>query len=313
MEKELLYRFFQGDATLHEERQIREWMEASPEQRRVFFAERKFFDAATLHVGGEDAAVPKVRHSGRIRLLKELVRVAAVAALTLTVSFLYQSRQPAAPDAMQTISVPAGQRVNITLPDGSELWLNARTQLRYPVSFNGRARVLELDGEAYFKVAANTHKPFIVRTVRGTVEVTGTEFNVEAYSSSPIFETALMTGEVRVRLNNSRDGEEVVLSPDRKAVLRDGQLLVEAVEDYAPYRWREGLICFRNASFEEIMADFEKYYGVSVQVKNRRLKQSFYTGKFRHSDGLDYALRVLQKDIRFTYSRDDENEIIYIE
>ena len=171
---------------------------------------------------------------------------------------------------------------------------------------------MELDGEAYFSVTKNEHKPFIVKTARGIVEVTGTDFNVEAYASRNEFETTLMKGEVKVRASDSPGAEEVRLTPDRKAVWKDGKLHVEPVEDYSPYRWREGLICFRNGSFVSIMNDFEKYYGVTVQVKNQKVMTSSYTGKFRYTDGIDYALRVLQKDIPFTYKRDEESQTIYI-
>jgi ferric-dicitrate binding protein FerR (iron transport regulator) len=103
------------------------------------------------------------------------------------------------------------------------------------------------------------------------------------------------------------------LTPDKKTVLKEGKLWIEQVDDYTPYRWIEGLICFRNKSFMSVMKDFEKYYGVNIHIKNQIVLKYYYTGKFRHTDGIDYALRVLQKDIRFKYTRDDENQIIYIE
>ena len=313
MDKELLYRFFNGAASQREEKQVRKWMEASETHRRMFFEERKLFDLLMLHANEEGVGRWTTGRSRRLSLLKELAKIAAVVALTLGGSVLYrQANRPDESTAMHTIYVPAGQRVNITLPDGSDVCLNARTRLSYPVSFNGRERRMELDGEAYFSVTKNEHKQFIVKTARGIVEVTGTDFNVEAYASRNEFETTLMKGEVKVRASDSPGAEEVRLTPDRKAVWKDGKLHVEPVEDYSPYRWREGLICFRNGSFVSIMNDFEKYYGVTVQVKNQKVMTSSYTGKFRYTDGIDYALRVLQKDIPFTYKRDEESQTIYI-
>jgi len=117
-----------------------------------------------------------------------------------------------------------------------------------------------------------------------------------------------------VRVASVDDPEQnLVLKPDNKVSLRDGKLHVTPVEDYNPYRWKEGLICFRNESFMSIMKDFEKYYGLAIHVKNKEVMKYVYTGKFRQTDGVDYALRVLQKDIKFTYHRDDENQIIYVE
>jgi ferric-dicitrate binding protein FerR (iron transport regulator) len=314
MNKEQLYRFFKGEASLKEEMRIRKWMETSSGNRRMFFEERKLFDMMTLFADEKAAGKPAARRPFRLRVIRELARIAAVVAILLAGHYLYDRPFGAGePDAMQIIHVPAGQRVNITLPDGSNVWLNARSRLKYPVSFNGRERLMELDGEAYFSVAGNKSKPFVVKTAQGTIEVTGTDFNVDAYSFRNVFETTLMKGQVKISLNDRPEEEAVWLTPDRKAVLREGKLHIEQVDDYTPYRWREGLICFTDKSFSSIMNDFEKYYGVTIQVKNQKALKAFYTGKFRYTDGIDYALRVLQKDIPFRYSRNDENQQIYIE
>ena len=215
------------------------------------------------------------------------------------------------PIALQTITVPAGQRINITLADGTNVWLNARTTIQYPITFNEKERLVKLDGEAYFNVTKDKSKPFIVQTDNYNVEVLGTQFDVNAYSETGEFETTLMSGSVKVA--SASDSTQKILKPNNKVFLQDGKLHVTAVDDYNPYRWKEGLICFKNETFTSIMKDFEKYYGLTIQVKNKNVFKYVYTGKFRQTDGIDYALRVLQKDIKFTYQRDDENQIIYIE
>ena len=310
MKKELLYRFFDGTASLEEEKQIREWMEASSDNESCFFKERKLFDAMTL-LPCDKHTVQK-RSSSAGKFLLEMLKIASVILLTITAGYFYNQYQtPHEQIAMQTIHVPAGQRVNLTLPDGTNVWLNARTTLKYPVSFSSKERMMELDGEAYFDVTENKETPFIVKTDKGKVEVLGTEFNVEAYTGKEDFETTLMRGSVKVTVNET--AETVVLSPDTKTILKDGRLVIEKVDDYTVYRWREGLICFKDEPFDSIMKEFEKYYGVTIEVRSRNVQKYYYTGKFRHTDGVDYALRVLQKDIYFTYTRDDENQIIYIE
>lgn len=215
------------------------------------------------------------------------------------------------PVALQTISVPAGQRINITLADGTNVWLNARTTIQYPVSFNAKERLVKLDGEAYFDVAKDKDKPFIVQTNKYNVEVLGTKFDVDSYSETEIFETTLMEGNVKIS-SLTDAAENLLLTPHNKAYLYNGKLRIKPVDDYSPYRWREGLICFKNETFASIMKDFEKYYGINIYITNQQVQKYLYTGKFRQTDGVDYALRVLQKDIKFTYERDDENHIIYI-
>lgn len=292
---------------------IRQWVEASPENREAFLRERRFFDAVGLLAETTPAKGKPALPVRRIKFPGEALKAAALAGLVWAASYAYYHKSGREePLAMQTVSVPAGQRVNLLLPDGTNVWLNARTSLKYPVSFNRTERVMELDGEAFFEVAEDREKPFIVHTGKGSVTALGTTFNVEAYASAAEFVTTLMSGSVSIRTPGS-PAAPLVLMPEQKAVWTGDSLRVETIDDYSVYRWVEGLICFKNESIPAIMKELEKYYGVRIRVRNREVRACSYTGKFRHADGLDYALRVLQKDVRFRYVRDDENQIIYIE
>jgi ferric-dicitrate binding protein FerR (iron transport regulator) len=102
------------------------------------------------------------------------------------------------------------------------------------------------------------------------------------------------------------------LKPHHKAYVKDGQLAVTKVNDFTPYRWKEGLICFKDEPFQTIMEDFEKYYGIRIIINNKKVLKYSYNGKFRQADGIDYALRVLQRDIHFKYEKANDEEIIYI-
>ena len=314
MNKETLYKFFEGNASFEEEVAVKQWMEESTENRQSFLKERKLFDAMLLLGNEKVIKAGKKRYSINLSSLRtELIKIAAVIAITLGGSYLYhQYSFEKELMATNTISVPAGQRINMPLTDGTNVWLNARTSLTYPVKFSKKNRQVILDGEAYFEVAKDKTKPFIVQTNKYNVEVLGTKFDVNAYSETGEFETTLMSGSVRVA-STSDPAQKLTLKPNNKVYLQDGELHVSVVDDFNPYRWKEGLICFKNESFTSIMKDFEKYYGLTIQVRNKEVLKYVYTGKFRQTDGIDYALRVLQKDIKFSYQRDDENQIIYIE
>ena len=225
--------------------------------------------------------------------------------------YFWQSEKTEGPIAMQTISVPAGQCVNVTLPDGSNIWLNAQTTIQYPVSFNKENRQVKLDGEAYFNVAKDSKRPFIVNTKECSVEVLGTKFNIDAYSSRDKFETVLMEGSVKVSMLDDPT-QAVSLKPNNKVYRSNGKLLTQKVSNYELYRWKEGLICFVDEPFKVVMEDFEKFYGLTIVVNNQKVTQYLYTGKFKQTDGVDYALSLLQKNIHFTYQRDRENHIVYI-
>ena len=312
MEKELLHKFFAGAATLEEKEAIMHWMESDPGNKQFLLKERKLYNAVLLH--GEDKQVQQ--QAGRQqyflrRGVARFLRVAAMIVVAFGLGYFWQSEKTEGPIAMQTISVPAGQCVNVTLPDGSNIWLNAQTTIQYPVSFNKENRQVKLDGEAYFDVAKDSKRPFIVNTKECSVEVLGTKFNIDAYSSRDKFETVLMEGSVKVSMLDDPT-QAVSLKPNNKVYRSNGKLLTQKVSNYERYRWKEGLICFVDEPFKVVMEDFEKFYGLTIVVNNQKATQYLYTGKFKQTDGVDYALSLLQKNIHFTYQRDRENHIVYI-
>ena len=309
--KELLQRYIKGEVSEKERLKIASWLDESPENMREFLVLRKLYDISLWQANTDKTnSVKKVHYSIR-KVMAEILKIAAIFLIGFWGSKQLQIQQ-SNKKQMQTIHVPAGQRVRITLPDGTNVWLNARTKIVYPTMFGKSARQVTIDGEAYFDVAEDKKRPFIVETNKCDMEVLGTKFNVEGYSDKDDFEVTLMEGSVRVASHiGLRD--TLTLKPDSKACLqKDGKLKVVPVDDYNPYRWKEGLICFRNESFLSIMNDLEKYFGVSIVVEHKNILKYYFTGKFRQADGIDYALRVLQRDIRFKYERDDENQIIYI-
>ena len=183
--------------------------------------------------------------------------------------------------------------------------------MRYPAVFTGNKREITLDGEAYFEVTHNEDKPFVVQTNKCNVEVLGTKFNVEAYSDSEDFCTSLMEGSVRVS-DKRNPSETVLLSPNHMVSLENGQLSTSPISDFDVFRWKEGLICFRNMNFEQLMLRFEKCYGVRIVVENKHLVNYICSGKFRISDGIDNVLRILQKDAKYSFERNNDESVIYI-
>ncbi|WP_277135495.1 MULTISPECIES: FecR family protein [Bacteroides] len=308
LNRELLYRFFNKETTLEEEKKIRLWIEESDENRQEFFRERKLFDAILLH---GDLAYKKVRTRFYIpwrRIAAALSGVAAIVLLTIYVTtyFLQQSFRD---ETMNTVIVPQGQRVSLTLADGTKVWLNAKTKMEYPQSFKAfDERIVKVDGEAYFEVSKNKNRPFIVKTSKGDIEVLGTKFYVSAYATTDIFETSLIEGRVKVHTAY----EDMTLYPRDKAVLQNGILTRKHIDDMDIYRWRDGLYCFKNLSFEDVLKQFEIYYDVRFVKENPQMANPKLNGKFRLIDGVDYALRVLQREVGFSFRRDEETSVIYL-
>lgn len=307
MDKDTLYKYFSHQATDEERRQVRAWVESSPENMQKYMSERAFYDSVTLLAEPE---APAVRRFSLKRVMTVTSKIAAVAVVTLLLSYVVRTYLFPPQIPMQELYVPVGKQVNLTLADGTNVWLNSGTRLKYPAIFSGKERRVEIDGEGYFKVQKDADCPFRVQTDGGVVEVLGTTFNVEAYSSEQNFRTSLLEGSVKI--TDNRNGE-YLLSPDQMAEMQaDGSMKISAISDYDAFRWTEGIISLKNDSFESIMKKFEKYYGVTIKIECDNYAGVSYSGKFYHSDGLQYALKVLQRDINFTYVSEQENHIIYI-
>ena len=311
MNRETLFRFFRNETSREENFAVQDWAESSDEARRTLLAERRLFDALILQPDLPlDAREPVRRPRPALRVVRRALRIAAVVALAAGAGYLlpHGDRRPA---GFHTVTVEAGQRARIALADGSTVCLNAGTTLRYPTDFGPGGRTVELDGEGYFEVARDERSPFVVRTSRADIEVLGTRFNVEAYASEEHFTTALFEGSVRL---STPDGAHVArLAPDQKAELTDRGFRLTELDDYNPYLWRDGIIYFNDASFDEIMEKFSRYFDVEIIVRNKRVAERKYTGKFRQLDGLDYALRVLDRDASFRVVADREHRRIVIE
>ncbi|MDR1091043.1 MAG: FecR family protein [Prevotella sp.] len=311
MDRSTLYRFFEGNCTEDEIKEVRNWIEISPENKKTFYHESSVFDAATLLSSGAlSSDCPKRPIRMRI-LARELLKIAATIFVMLSCVGLWQyAGKQGQEQSMSIINVPAGKNANLVLPDGTKVWMNARTTIKYPSSFGKNKRDIFLDGEAYFEVTSDESKPFIVHAKAYDINVLGTKFNVDAYSFRPDFVVSLMEGSLKIK--SVTDSGSLLLKPSQLAYLANNKMLSAPITDYNPYRWREGLICFDNILFPELMKLFEKYYDIDICIENNLVKDYICTGKFRQTDGIDYALNILKKDINFKYNREENSNIIHI-
>lgn len=310
--KGILHRFYKGIATVSEETEVKKWIEETEENKKFFFQERKLYDSILFNKKTLQTK-HKIAKQKKLFTWSSFINVAAVLLFIITVGLLtskyFENRTRS--DDLHTIIVPAGQRINLILADNSSIWLNANTIFKYPTEFSKKHREVYLDGEGYFDVSANKKKPFIVTTPQGGIQVTGTKFNVSAYSEYEKFETSLFSGNISVYLKNNA-AEIINIRPTQKAILQNGKLKIEGIKDYDEFLWIKGLIAFNNEQIEEILAVLGQFFDTKIQIDTSSLPNNTYTGKFRQSDGIDYALRVLQKSIYFTYERDNEEQVIYI-
>ena len=318
MDKEILYKYIIGDASPEEKEAVVRWIDADKENMKEYLALCKLH---TITIWQQEPApvVLEIISKGRKRWTlwsagRELLKIAAIFAIAFSVVSIYYSRtepETVPQEAiMQTIYVPAGQRAELTLSDSTKVWLNARTTLTFPSHFDGNNRSVTLDGEGYFSVTHNESKPFIVKTEQYDIKVLGTEFNVNAYKGNVLFETSLLKGSVRIESANHKEG--ILLEPNKKAFTEHGQLKTSPIVQYDYFLWKEGLICFKNMDFKQLMARFEKCYGIRIIIENQQVGDYVCSGKFRISDGIDNALRILQRDAKYTFERNKDESVVYI-
>lgn len=308
IDRNILVRYFLGQCSKEEKDAIHQWLNDDEAHKKEFIRERICFDAS-LVVEQKDLQ-PQPRPISRKKIWSYL-QIAAIVLLLIGNIYLFQFYLLQTKESiLQDVYVPAGSRTSLTLPDGTLVWLNSNTSFKYPTNFTGKHRSVELNGEAYFEVATNKKKSFIVKTDKYNVEALGTTFNVEAYTHEPAYKTTLYSGKVRV-FNEEEEDISIYLKPGEAADLVDGHLQIIPGSSNTS-RWKDGLIIMEGESFKEIMHLFEKYFDMEIIIENDKVTEKAYEGKLRIADGIDHALRVLQKDFRFTYHREAENNVIHI-
>lgn len=311
MEKELLHKYFRGDTSPQEEKQVMDWAEASAGNYRQYLEERKIWNALLIHYTTSAEKVEAFSAQNKSFILWKIGSIAASIALLISLSWIIFTATKEEPQSLQAVMVPAGQRVQLVLGDGTKVWLNSKSTFTYPTSFGKNIREVELDGEGYFEVTKNEKAPFIVKTRKYDIKVLGTTFNVSAYQNKlSAFETSLLEGAVDVSTGDQT--EWISLTPNEKVTEIDGILQKDTINNPEHLRWREGLICLDDEPFENLMRKFAVYYGIDIVINNPNVLKYKCTGKFRQTDGIEYALRVLQKDVKFKYLRDDELNSITI-
>ncbi len=201
------------------------------------------------------------------------------------------------------MKVESGEKADITLPDGTKVFLNAATTISYPIDYGLKTRNIKLTGEAYLEVTENKQIPFLLDAGPATIKVLGTKFNVNAYKNSDIIETTLIEGSVRFTTKGTIP-KTILLSPNEKAIYyKDTDVLdIKKTTTHFETAWLKGELVFRSVKFQEIVSKLRQRYGVDIEIKNiEKCSQDLFTGSFKE----DYAngvLKILQMHYDFTYT-----------
>jgi transmembrane sensor len=188
----------------------------------------------------------------------------------------------------------AGEKLTVQLSDGTIIKLNSETKLIYPERFSDSIRLVYLDGEAFFEVAKNTEKPFVIKTRLAEAEVLGTSFNIKAFENDEDMKMALISGSVR--LKNKLGGEQI-LKPYEMGIIKHNQpvILTDQFDVKEVVGWKDGILLFKKATFEHVIKTLESWYG--VEIENPSIKtRGVYSGEFRNE-----TLENVLTGIAYTY------------
>lgn len=318
METYLLIKYLKCSTTPEEEALVKEWLADDPDGSHA----KQYSDAHFLYEGmiihGEERKQAS-GHAGKSTVIRRIIVAAAsVAAVVLLAGGVGLATRNYTMDRLsakvETVYVPAGKSMQLTLEDGTRMWLNSGTEIEYPAVFSRKSRDVKIySGEVLFDVAKDTRRPFNVDTYASVISVLGTRFNVAVDEAGQDFSAALLRGSIKV-VNKLSSGEEYILKANQMVKMKDEHLYVERIENPGAVEcWTEGLIDIVGIPFDQLMKKFEMAYDVDIVIDRDAVPEIRYTrGKFRISEGIEHALSMLELVSDFTYEYDRQTNTIVI-
>ena len=320
-DEELKAKFLAGECTEEELQQVRDWLKNSPEDRQELFRLEKMSDALKAqfmpksqirqaeerlmaHIQKQEAeqeAEQKAEHHAHVvRLWRRAAAVAVVCVLG-GLAWFYSQHNNLRHVQMQLVTTGAYNDTTLVLPDGTKVWLNKQSALKYPKEFDSDNRVVEIEGEGYFEVTKNPHQPFIVESEVMSVKVLGTVFNFRIDKQQQRATVSLLEGKVKVVGNH--DEGTIELKPGQKACVdaRLGNLTVSENDVYQDAMWHERKTAFSNANVSDIAKLLEKIYHIQVVVDPAIDQANTYSGVIKEKETIDSVLDLLQNTLPIHY------------
>lgn len=301
----LIAKYLEGDCTSLEIKEVESWINSNPQNGKTFqriktiweetgkvrpLSEVQETEAAWQKIKAEIKTKPNT--ASKWKTLSFILPRAAAAVLVFTsmiIFYLTQKNQGNQFVKMIEISTQKGEKRELALADGSTVWLNAESTIKYPQDFKGDTREIYLDGEAYFKVSHNPSKPFKVNTEDITTTVLGTEFNVQAYPEQNNIQIALDQGKVAVNYKN----DKMLLEPGKLINYNKAthKLNKQSILD-KHNQWRNNVLALNNIPLSEAVKIIERWFGVKIIVENDKLNTCLVTTSFKEPK-VDAVLEIL--------------------
>lgn len=307
-------RFLSGECTDEELVMLRDWMKANLEEARELFGMERLYDEMKAqsmpkekillaeHKMTEriEAMQAELHHAHIVRMWRRAAAIVVVCVLT-GMAWMYLQHRAFFKPEMVVAMASAENDTTVTLPDGTKVWLNKLASIQYPKDFEGEERKVLLDGEGYFEVTKNPHKPFIVESDVMSVRVLGTIFNFKVEKAKQRAVVSLLQGEVRVAGNHNEG--MMVLSPGQKACVdaKTGKMTLSEADVYQDALWHEHKTMFNNETIRGIARMLERIYQVQVVVDPAIDRSSTYSGVIKEKETIDSVLDLLQNTLPIRY------------
>lgn len=327
-----IFKYFSGELSEAEAVRLWQWVEADEANKKYFTEKADWW--ATVHVPyfrlrmkanfqkhfgniqGEEAAGKKTLFGNGSLWVKAVASVMVVISVGL---FGYYAGKKQTVPAERSLawfetSVPLGSQSKVVLPDLSVVWVNAGSSLKYRENLNQHIREVDLSGEAYFEVATDSLKPFVVKSGKLDIKVTGTQFNVKAYKDEATVDVALVSGKVKVHLNDRKADEgEVALAPNRMLSYNKETncVQVKRINGRDVSAWTNGQLRFEQASFPQIAKSLERKFDVKILIESESLKKDIFSGSFSANYSLDRILHEIDVDKKYVWTQKDNELIIH--
>ena len=308
---------------------LRQWIKEKPENRYYFQAQVAIWKATGVISNAEEFDVTgainrfnkKAKQVNRIDCYRCTLRFSVVAIILLicgisSLFFLWQSEGRVSEVVEEyreyVVEVPDGAKSKITFPDGSIVWLNAGSKVKYDSNFAKASRKVELTGEGYFEVSKNKELPFVVSTGKLSVKVLGTKFNLKSYEEDSELKVTLKEGAVKVG-DFLIDAAPVELKPNQRFTLRkaDLSMQVDSVDASHIDNWRNGAMTFDKVPLEEIAKELKRLYNIPIRIESDKLKQIVYYSDFQENVSVGKVLEILSSGNKFRYEIKSEEIRIF--
>jgi len=313
---EYVFASIKGKANEQESKLTKEWLN-NPENQKIYaeFEEinslsndLKLFNRFNLYSGKIEMKkkIQQVKTRYLFTTIQKIAAILLVPVLLGSLWILYQNnnlkKDLVAAEVIQEIKSQPGVKTQFSLPDGTEVWLNAASKIKYPTVFSGDTRSVELDGEAYFKVFKNKKKPFIVKAQNVEVTALGTAFNLCAYKEDKTFYTTLEEGKVGV-INTEKSNKQYILNPNEQILFNTvNETFSKSVVDVTRVTaWKDGKLVFDEIPFHQVVLTLGRWFNADIRLADQSIANYRYTGTFIN-ENLEQVMELLKLTAPIEYS-----------